>query len=154
LAKILGLSAATGLLYRQMSQGVKNNSPRFAAYCLAQSASTQSNPEEAKDDYVADLSSHSSVRYLLSQLRDKDTKTADFRFYSDRIMRLLLEEAIAREPLVKELRRSPTGTEYEHYAMKSKPEDYCAVTIIRAGDSMLGSIMELLPGISVGKVLI
>ena len=35
------------------------------------------------------------ILYLLSQLRDEKTKTADFRHFNDRIMRLLIEEAIA-----------------------------------------------------------
>ena len=38
--------------------------------------------------------------------------------------------------------------------LKYKAEDYCAVTIIRAGDSMIGEVMNLLPGITIGKVLI
>jgi len=51
-------------------------------------------------------------------------------------------------------RQSPTGDYYDHYEMRYPVEDYCAVTIIRAGDSMLGEIFNLIPGISIGKVLI
>ncbi len=59
-------------------------------------------------------------------------------------MRLLVEEAIAQEPMVTEKRFSPTGSEYEHYRLKYNPEEYCAVTIIRAGDSMLSEVINLL----------
>lgn len=45
----------------------------------------------ALKDFVTNINDQSSVKYLLSQLRDKNTKTAEFRSYSDRIMRLLLE---------------------------------------------------------------
>ncbi len=69
-------------------------------------------------------------------------------------MRLLVEEAISLEPKVVELRLSPTGSTYNHHRMKYMAEDYCAVTIIRAGDSMIGEVMDLLPGITIGKVLI
>lgn len=69
-------------------------------------------------------------------------------------MRLLIEEAISWEPKVVEKRLSPTGEYYDHYKLKFKFEDYCAVTIIRAGDSMIGEVMNLLPGITIGKVLI
>ena len=49
-----------------------------------------------------------AVKHLMSQLRDCETGTQKFRHYSDRIMRLLVEEALAQE-LTEETRRSPTG---------------------------------------------
>jgi uracil phosphoribosyltransferase len=69
-------------------------------------------------------------------------------------MRLLIEQAIGAEPMVVEKRLSPTGVEYDHYRLKHRPEEYCAVTIIRSGDSMIGEVMDMMPGITVGKVLI
>jgi uracil phosphoribosyltransferase len=69
-------------------------------------------------------------------------------------MRLLVEEAINWEPKVVEKRLAPTGEYYDHYKLQYKPEDYCAITIIRAGDSMIAEVMNLLPGITIGKVLI
>jgi uracil phosphoribosyltransferase len=56
--------------------------------------------------------------------------------------------------MVIEKRFSPTGSEYDHYRLKYNPEEYCAVTIIRAGDSMLSEVINLLPGITIGKILI
>jgi uracil phosphoribosyltransferase len=87
-------------------------------------------------------------------LRDKNTKTAEFRFYSDRIMRLLVEEALSQEPMIEEKRLSPTGEYYDHLQLKHKQEEYCAVTIIRSGDSMVQEVMDLIPGITIGKMLI
>jgi len=69
-------------------------------------------------------------------------------------MRLLIEEAIAQDLADPVKRLSPTGEFYDHYAAKFESSEYAAVTIIRAGDSMLGEVFELIPGISVGKVLI
>jgi uracil phosphoribosyltransferase len=57
------------------------------------------------------------VKYLLSQLRDKNTNTFQFRFFSDRVMRLLLEEAISLEPKVVSKRLSPTGEYYDHFKL-------------------------------------
>jgi uracil phosphoribosyltransferase len=105
-------------------------------------------------DFVININGQSSVKYLLSQLRDKNSNTFQFRFFSDRIMRLLIEEAISWEPKVVEKRLAPTGEYYDHYKLQYKAEDYCAVTIIRAGDSMIAEVMNLLPGITIGKVLI
>ena len=104
--------------------------------------------------FVTTLDHSLSAKFLLSMLRDKNTNTQNFRVHSDRIMRLLIEEAIAQEPMVVEKRQSPTGSEYDHYRLKYNPEEYCAVTIIRAGDSMLSEVINLMQGISIGKILI
>ncbi len=69
-------------------------------------------------------------------------------------MRLLIEEALSHEPMVVEKRLSPTGIAFDHYRLKHKEEDYCAVTIIRSGDSMVQEVMDLIPGITIGKMLI
>ncbi len=51
----------------------------------------------------------------MSKLRDKQTDTKTFRTYSDRIMRLLVEEAISQELGEPEKKLSPTGDYYDHY---------------------------------------
>ena len=91
------------------------------------------------------------VKHLLSMLRDVDTDTPEFRRYSDRIMRLLIEEALSQE-LVVSKRKSPTGSEYDHYGINNS--DFAAVSIMRGGDSMLGEVFDMIPGVGIGKVLI
>ena len=49
---------------------------------------------------------------------------------------------------------APTGDEYDHYKMKYDESEYCAVSIIRAGDSMVGPVFEMMPNITCGKVLV
>ena len=89
----------------------------------------------------------------MSQLRDKKTDTVAFRHYSDRLMRLLVEEALAQE-LVCERRPSPTGDMYDHYRPDFDMSEVAAITIMRGGDSMLTEVFNLLPGCAIGKVLI
>jgi len=69
-------------------------------------------------------------------------------------MRLLVEEAIASQLGEPERRLSPTGEYYNHYSMKYEESEYCCVSIIRAGDSMVGEVFDLLPDITCGKVLV
>jgi len=69
-------------------------------------------------------------------------------------MRLLVEEAVAREPMETLKGKSPTGSDFDYYQMKYKPHEYCAIPIMRSGDSMLNEVFNLLPGISIGKILI
>ena len=47
------------------------------------------------ENRVSSLNHMGIVKHLMSVLRDKTTDTKTFRAYSDRIMRLLVEEAIA-----------------------------------------------------------
>lgn len=103
---------------------------------------------------VTSLNHISIVKHLVSVLRDKSTDTKTFRHYSDRIMRLLVEEAIAQDLAEPVRKLSPTGDYYNHYAPKFEESEYAAITIIRAGDSMLSEVFNLIPGISIGKVLI
>ena len=91
----------------------------------------------------------------MSQLRDRDTSTTEFRHFSNRIMRLLVEEALSQEMTVdSNTHFSPTGTTYEHFKMRHSDHEYCAVSILRAGDSMVEPFFEVMPEIAVGKVLI
>ena len=38
--------------------------------------------------------------------------------------------------------------------MKHNEQDYCGVSILRAGDSMVDPLMKLMPNIAIGKILI
>ena len=49
---------------------------------------------------------------------------------------------------------SPTGSDYDHYKLQHSHEDFAAVSIVRAGDSMVQGFVDLIPGIAIGKVLI
>ena len=70
-------------------------------------------------------------------------------------MHLLIEEAISRELTVDDREHySPTGSTYKHLKLKHAEEEFCCVSILRAGDSMVEPTLKLLPNISVGKVLI
>ena len=70
-------------------------------------------------------------------------------------MHLLVEEAISQDLQVSQkAHKSPTGSTYDHYEMKHEEDEYCGVSILRAGDSMVDPIMQLIPGITIGKILI
>ena len=97
---------------------------------------------------------HRLVPILISKLRDPECSPAEFRQYSDRIMHMLIEEALGNEPMTITTKKTLAGGEFDHYQLKYSSEEYCAVTIIRAGDSMLQKMFDLMPGIKVGKILV
>jgi uracil phosphoribosyltransferase len=70
-----------------------------------------------------------------------------------RIMRILAEEGIASLPMTpKTIKCMGTGAAYEGEEVDM--DNVCAVSIVRAGDSLLEAVRFCSPGIKVGKILI
>ncbi|MER7512986.1 uracil phosphoribosyltransferase [Streptomyces lavendulae] len=100
---------------------------------------------------VHPLPQTNQLRAMHTIIRDRDASRADFVFYSRRIIRLLLESALDQLPFDKQKVVTPVGETYE--GLKFVPK-LCAVPVIRAGDSMVDELREVVPNIRVGKVLI
>ena len=94
-----------------------------------------------------------SHEYIMSHLRDKTTDCSHFRYYADRFIRLLLESAIAKQDLKYIVKQSPLGT-YDALETNTPLTNFCAVTILRAGNSFLKELLHLFPGIPIGQVLV
>ncbi|KAF1788512.1 Phosphoribosyltransferase-like [Phytophthora cactorum] len=88
---------------------------------------------------------------LQIKLRDEKTTPTEFKFFADRLMRILAEEGLAVCANKTETVVTPTGDSFTGLVPAEK---VCAVSIIRAGDSLLQSIIECDPTVSVGKILI
>jgi uracil phosphoribosyltransferase len=84
-------------------------------------------------------------------LRDVNTERADFIFYSNRIMRLLVEEGLNHLPVVTETVTSPVGKDYTGVKFEGK---ICGVSIMRAGESMEQALRECCRSVRIGKILI
>jgi uracil phosphoribosyltransferase len=84
-------------------------------------------------------------------LRDINTDRADFIFYSNRIMRLLVEEGLNHLPVVTETVTSPVGKDYTGVKFEGK---ICGVSIMRAGESMEQALRECCRSVRIGKILI
>lgn len=68
---------------------------------------------------------------LYTIIRNKETSRGDFLFYSDRIIRLLVEEGLNHLPVVKRTVETPTGATYDGVGFEGK---ICGVSILRAGE--------------------
>lgn len=94
-----------------------------------------------------------AFRSLLTLIREKNVPTSEFRKYSKRLIRILLEEALAlhcREDIIKE---SPCGY-YKGKINDLGQEDYIAVSILRSGDAILDELLNIMPDVRVGKILV
>lgn len=86
-----------------------------------------------------------------SMIRDKNTGRADFIFYSNRIIRLLVEEGLNHLPVVEHTITTPVGRTYSGVKFEGK---ICGVSIMRAGESMEQGLRDCCRSVRIGKILI
>lgn len=86
-----------------------------------------------------------------SMIRDKNTGRADFIFYSNRIIRLLVEEGLNHLPVVGHEITTPVGRNYAGVKFEGK---ICGVSIMRAGESMEQGLRDCCRSVRIGKILI
>lgn len=84
-------------------------------------------------------------------IRCKDTPRADFIFYADRIIRLLVEEGLNHLPVIDKIVQTPTGTDYQGIDFEGR---ICGVSIMRAGESMEQGLRDCCRSVRIGKILI
>ncbi|KAK9694354.1 Uracil phosphoribosyltransferase, synthesizes UMP from uracil [Basidiobolus ranarum] len=87
----------------------------------------------------------------MTMIRDKNTNRGDFIFYSDRVIRLLVEEGLNHLPVVDKVITTPTNNQFDGVAFEGK---ICGVSIMRAGESMEQGLRECCRSVRIGKILI
>ncbi len=84
-------------------------------------------------------------------IRSKTTDRADFIFYSNRIIRLLVEEGLNHLPVVEHTITTPVGRTYAGVQFQGK---ICGVSIMRAGEAMEEGLRNCCRSVRIGKILI
>eukprot|EP00405_Crypthecodinium_cohnii_P016390 CAMPEP_0206444872 /NCGR_PEP_ID=MMETSP0324_2-20121206/15161_1 /ASSEMBLY_ACC=CAM_ASM_000836 /TAXON_ID=2866 /ORGANISM="Crypthecodinium cohnii, Strain Seligo" /LENGTH=489 /DNA_ID=CAMNT_0053912959 /DNA_START=68 /DNA_END=1537 /DNA_ORIENTATION=- len=94
----------------------------------------------------------SQTRGLHTMIRDKNTGREDFVFYSERLMRLVMEAALGMLPFESERNvLTPTGHMYQGVGFSAK---ICGVSVIPSGEAMEGALRDCLRGVRIGKILV
>ncbi|TPX15142.1 uncharacterized protein E0L32_004700 [Thyridium curvatum] len=88
---------------------------------------------------------------LLTKIRDVQTERGDFIFYSNRIIRLLVEEGLNHLPTVEHTVTTPVGRPYAGLMFQGK---ICGVSIMRAGEAMEQGLRDCCRSVRIGKILI
>ncbi|KAI9841915.1 MAG: Uracil phosphoribosyltransferase, synthesizes UMP from uracil [Sclerophora amabilis] len=88
---------------------------------------------------------------LIALLTDRNTVRADFIFYSNRIIRLLVEEGLNHLPVVEHPITTPVGRTYSGVKFEGK---ICGVSIMRAGEAMEQGLRDCCRSVRIGKILI
>ncbi|KAJ0732086.1 putative transferase [Helianthus annuus] len=91
------------------------------------------------------------IRGMHTLIRDKDISKHDFVFYSDRLIRLVVEHGLGHLPFTEMQVVTPTGSVYSGVDFCKK---LCGVSIVRSGESMENALRACCKGIKIGKILI
>ncbi|KAF5321756.1 hypothetical protein D9619_001278 [Psilocybe cf. subviscida] len=100
---------------------------------------------------VFTLPQTAQLEALYTIIRNKETSRGDFLFYSDRIIRLLVEEGLNHLPVIPRTVETPTGSVYNGVGFEGK---ICGVSILRAGEAMEAGLREVCRSVRIGKILI
>lgn len=84
-------------------------------------------------------------------IRDRNTARADFIFYSNRIIRLLVEEGLNHLPVFEHTITTPVGRSYAGVKFQGQ---ICGVSIMRAGEAMEQGLRDCCRSVRIGKILI
>lgn len=102
-------------------------------------------------DKISVLKCNNQIKELHTVLRDKETSHSDFKFYSDRLIRLLVEESLNQLPYSSQKVITPADCEYEGIKYI---KGVCGVSIMRSGEAMEKGLRECCRSIRIGKILI
>jgi uridine kinase len=91
-------------------------------------------------------------RGLHTLFRDANASREDFVFYSDRMIRLLIEEGLGLLPMQQKHIITPTGASY--YGVGFNPSGIAGVSLLPGGAAMETALRVVCANIRVGKMLI
>ncbi|KAL4395815.1 hypothetical protein AHAS_Ahas01G0029600 [Arachis hypogaea] len=91
------------------------------------------------------------IRGMHTLIRDAQITKHDFVFYSDRLIRLVVEHGLGHLPFTEKQVITPTGSVYTGVDFCKR---LCGVSVIRSGESMENALRACCKGIKIGKILI
>ncbi|KAA0036104.1 hypothetical protein IC582_013797 [Cucumis melo] len=100
---------------------------------------------------VTVIQSTFQIRGMHTLIRDRDISKHDFVFYSDRLIRLVVEHGLGHLPFTEKQVITPTASVYTGVDFCKK---LCGVSIVRSGESMENALRACCKGIKIGKILI
>ncbi|KAK3264545.1 Uridine kinase-like protein 1, chloroplastic [Cymbomonas tetramitiformis] len=91
------------------------------------------------------------TRGMHTIIRDVTVGKSDFAFYSDRLIRLVVEHGLGNLPFKEKIVKTPSGGKYVGLDFCS---GICGVSIIRSGEAMENALRACCKGVKIGKILI
>nr|CAG4646426.1 EOG090X09VM [Macrothrix elegans] len=97
------------------------------------------------------LNKNDQTSELQTIIRDKNTSRNDFKFYADRLIRLVIEESLNQLPYKPCTVETPIGFPYEGLQFE---KGNCGVSIVRSGEAMEQGLRDCCRSMRIGKILI
>ncbi|KAL7067772.1 hypothetical protein ACR3K2_16810 [Cryptosporidium serpentis] len=91
------------------------------------------------------------LKGIITILRDVNTNKEDFMFYTDRVSRIVLEDALNLLPYNVKTIKSPMNVEYNGIAFNTP---ICGVSVLRSGEALENALRAVCRGCRIGKVLV
>ncbi|XP_045024071.1 uracil phosphoribosyltransferase homolog [Daphnia magna] len=88
---------------------------------------------------------------LQTIIRDRNTSRNDFKFYADRLIRLVIEESLNQLPYSPCTVVTPIGFPYDGLQFE---KGNCGVSIVRSGEAMEQGLRDCCRSMRIGKILI
>jgi uracil phosphoribosyltransferase len=134
-------------------EGSNGSSPEVSPGISHNGASACFDMQERKLDFsnLIQMNCHGQIKELQTIIRNKDTTRNDFKFYADRLIRLVVEEGLNCFSAYKHTVTTPTGMDYEGVKFEKMN---CAVSIVRSGEAMEKGLRDCCRSIRIGKILI
>uniref|UniRef100_A0ABD2VXD1 Uracil phosphoribosyltransferase homolog n=1 Tax=Trichogramma kaykai TaxID=54128 RepID=A0ABD2VXD1_9HYME len=114
----------------------------------------ENSTENGTEEYGSNLKilpANDVIRELQTILRDRTTSRSDFKFYADRLIRLVIEESLNQLPFTKCVITTPTGCQYDGLKYQ---KGNCGVSIVRSGEAMEQGLRDCCRSIRIGKILV
>ncbi|KAI9033354.1 uracil phosphoribosyltransferase-domain-containing protein [Hyaloraphidium curvatum] len=113
-------------------------------------ASAPCNSTEVRPN-VRILTQTKQLLALMTIIRSESTQREDFVFFADRVIRLLVEEALCHVSFLPKIVQTPTGSQFDGLEFSGR---ICGVSIMRAGESMEKGLRDCARSVRIGKILI
>jgi len=107
---------------------------------------------EAMPNTLKVLPTTPQIRGLHTYIRNRETARDEFIFYSERLIRLVIEYSLSLLPFETVSVSTPQGLNYE--GRRCTVKKICGVSILRAGETMEKALSEVCKDIKIGKILI
>ncbi|MBU0666912.1 MAG: uracil phosphoribosyltransferase [Nanoarchaeota archaeon] len=104
-----------------------------------------------KDAKTIVLEQTAFLKVLFGKLRDENTNIEQFRFAADRIIYLLLQRGFDFIPVNPKMVHTATGFDVDACEFS---QDFCSVAILRSGEAMEKSLLDLWKTTILGKILV
>lgn len=97
------------------------------------------------------LPQNNTIKYIHTQLRDKNTEQEEFQFQVDRLTRLLMDMLHDVLPVQVQSVKTPTNGDFYGEDLKNK---ICGVSIVRSGLGLENALRTMYPDTSFGKIIV